>query len=69
MSTKDVLKFGQTGKDKSKFGKWFHYLTTSRGRAFSYKLMGAVSIGISTAFASYQTFFIDYYLDFVRAYR
>ncbi|XP_055307159.1 uncharacterized protein LOC129571383 [Sitodiplosis mosellana] len=65
----DVLKFGQNGKNKSKFSEWLHYLTTSRGRFFSYKVMGAVSIGIPTFFASYQTFFIDYYLNFVRAYR
>lgn len=69
MSTKDVLKFAQTAKSKSKFGEWFHYLTTTRGRYFSYKVVGALSIGIPTIFLSYQTFFVENYLDIVRAYR
>lgn len=69
MSTNDVLKFGNNGKNKTKINEWLHYLTTSRGRLFTYKVMGAVTVGIPSIFVSYQTFFIDYYLNFVRAYR
>lgn len=69
MSTQNVLKFGETGKNKTKLGEWLHYLTTARGRFFSFKVMGAVTIGIPTFFVSYQTFFIDEYLNLVRAYR
>lgn len=69
MSAKDVLKFGQNGRKESKLGEWLHYLTTTRGRSLSYKIIGAVSIGIPTIFLSYQTFFIDQYIDLIRAYR
>lgn len=70
MTNENVLKFGrEAGKPKSKIGRWLEYFTTNRGRNFSFKFMGGAAIAGSALFHSYQTFFIEEYLDLIRIYR
>lgn len=69
MSSDDVLKFPPKPRTESVVTEKLNFFTTSRGRLFSHRFMGAVSLGVGVAIYSAQTVFIDYYLDFVRAYR
>lgn len=69
MATGNVMKFGDPPKKISKIGEFMNYFTSNRGRNFSQKFMGVAAFGISSVFVSYQTYFIDYYLDFIRAYK
>lgn len=71
MPAENVLKFtqGSKGGGTGKLSKWLHYFTTARGKQFSYRFMGTMAVGIPAVFVSYQTYFIGYYIDFVRAYR
>lgn len=69
MSSDDVLKFPQNTTAASKIAEKFNFFTSARGRLFSYQFMGAAAIGVGAVIYSSQTFFINYYLDFVRAYR
>lgn len=69
MSTENLLKFGKTPKKDGRIGEWLNYFKTIPGRNFSQNVMRFATLAIPAAFAAYQTFFIDYYLDFIRAYR
>ncbi|XP_031616462.1 transmembrane protein 177 [Contarinia nasturtii] len=69
MSNENLLKFRNGENKKTRTGRWFDYFATVGGRKMSRTLMGAVSLGIPFMLNSYQTLFIDYYLDFIRLYR
>lgn len=69
MAMDNVIKFGKTPKKGGRISEWLNYFKTTRGRNFSQLVLRAASVIVPGAFAAYQTFFIDYYLDFVRAYR
>lgn len=69
MSTDDVLKFPHDPKASSKIAQKLSFFTSTSGKYFSYRFMGATAIGVGAIIYSTQTIFINYYLDFVRAYR
>lgn len=69
MSMDNILKFGKTPKKGGRITEWLNYFKTNRGRNFTQIAMRTAAVAIPAALCSYQTFFIDYYLDFIRAYR
>lgn len=69
MEAENVLKFPQKPKRDAKIIEKLNYFVTSRGRYFVHRFMGAIALGSGLAFYSTNTFMIDYYLNFFRAYR
>lgn len=69
MTTENVLRFPQKPKGQSKLAEKIGFFTTARGVHFSHKFMTAAVAGVGAAFWSYDQFFLNRYINFVRAYR
>lgn len=68
MASANLLKFPHNPNSKGRIARFFDYFATNKGKDLTFKILSGCGLAISCSLFLPQTVFIDYYIDFVRAY-
>lgn len=69
IDNKSYLKFPGRSSYEGNVSKTLKFLLTDRGRGIVRYTVGTVTLGLSAALFLKETYFIENYLDIIRAYR